>query len=189
NDGPNMPKSNDVTPMSRSALMSPAKSAAPPVNSLRCPSTVPFGCASGLDDTRYASDTAFGSRPAFSVMPRNFAAPALKRSSVSIGNCGLVPIGYHASPYFAVRRMAGPLSPPIQIGIDFCTGFGGNSTSLNFTYLPSNFGASLVQSSLQTIMNSSVTAPRSANGSAPMAMNSSSHQPAPMPSVNRPFDR
>ncbi len=50
--GPNMPKSNDVTPASRNALMSPAKSAAPPVNSLRSPSTVPFGCASGLDDTR-----------------------------------------------------------------------------------------------------------------------------------------
>ena len=54
-----------ITPTSGSARISPAKSAAPPVNSLRSPSTVPFGCASGLDDTRYASPTADGSRPAF----------------------------------------------------------------------------------------------------------------------------
>ena len=169
--------------------MSPTKSAAPPVNSLRSPSTVPFGCASGLDETRYASATADGSRPAFSVRSRSFATPALNRVSVSIGNCGLVPIGYHASPYFAVRRSAGPLSPPTQIGIDFCTGFGVNTTSENFTYLPSNFGSSFAHSSLQTIIHSSVTAPRSSNGGAPIASNSSLHQPAPIPSVSRPFDR
>src|SRR6185437_2041107 len=50
--GPNRPKSKAVTPTSCRALMSPTQSAAPPVNSLRSPSTVPFGCASGLDDTR-----------------------------------------------------------------------------------------------------------------------------------------
>src|SRR4051794_8301184 len=38
-------------------------------------------------------------------------------------------------------------------------------------------------------IHSSVTYPRSSNGAAPIASNSSRHQPTPMPSVSRPFDR
>src|SRR5262249_56942821 len=114
------------------------------------------GCASGLDDTGYTSPTEPGSRPNFAASSRSFAAPPLNRVSVSIGNCGLVPIGYHASAYLAVRRSAGPLSPPTQIGIDFCTGFGVNTTSSNFTDLPSNFGSFFDHSSLHAIIHSSV---------------------------------
>ena len=39
-----------------------------------------------------------------------------KRFSMSSRLRGLVPIGYQASPSLAVRRIAGPLSPPTQIG-------------------------------------------------------------------------
>src|SRR5277367_2614289 len=138
---------------------------------------------------RYANPIAAGSRPAFAVRSRNLTAPAFNRVSVSIGNCGLVPMGYHASAYFAVRRIAGPLSPPTQIGIDACTGFGVNTTSENFTYFPSNDGSSFDHNSLQTIIHSSVTWPRSSNGGALITSNSSLHQPAPIPSVSRPFDR
>jgi hypothetical protein len=42
--------------------------------------------------------------------------PAARRLRLSSGKDGLVPIGYQASAYFAVRRSAGPDSPPTQIG-------------------------------------------------------------------------
>src|ERR1700735_2710431 len=57
-----------------------------------------------------------------------------------------------------------------------------------FTYLPAKLGSSLVHSSRQASRYSSVTAPRSSNGSVPIASNSSRHQPAPTPSVSRPSD-
>ena len=117
------------------------------------------------------------------------AKPALNRLTVFIGNCGLVPTGYQPWAYFTVRRSAGPLSPPTQIGIGFCTGFGVNTTSSKFTYFPENFGSSAVHNSRQAAIHSSVTYPRSSNGAAPIASNSSRHQPTPMPSVSRPFDR
>ena len=88
-----------------------------------------------------------------------------------------------------MRRSAGALSPPTQIGIGCCTGFGVNTTSENFTYLPSKRGSSFDHSSLQAIIHSSVTWPRSSNGAAAIASNSSRHQPTPMPRVRRPFDR
>jgi len=46
----------------------------------------------------------------------------------------------------------------------------------------------LVHNSRQASRYSSVTAPRSANGSVPIASNSSRHQPAPTPSVSRPSE-
>ncbi len=63
-----------------------------------------------------------------------------------------------------------------------------NTTLVNFAYLPSKRGSSCSHSSLHAIMYSSVTAPRSSNGGVPTASNSSFIQPAPMPSVRRPFD-
>jgi len=50
-------------------------------------------------------------------------------------------------------------------------------------------GASADQSSWHAAIHSSVTLPRSSNGAAPMASNSSRHQPTPMPSVRRPLER
>jgi hypothetical protein len=88
-----------------------------------------------------------------------------------------------------VRRKSGPLSPPTQIGIGFCTGFAVKSTSSNLTYFPENLGKSAVQSSLHTSIHSSVTCLRSSNGAAPVASNSSRHQPTPIASVRRPLDR
>src|SRR5438045_8200655 len=55
-------------------------------------------------------------------------------------------------------------------------------------YLPLKLGLSLLHSSRQTAIVSSVTAPRSSNGSVPTASNSSLHQPTPMPQVKRPSD-
>jgi hypothetical protein len=87
-----------------------------------------------------------------------------------------------------VRRSAGALSPPTQIGIGFCTGLGVKTTSSKLTYLPLNFGASADHSSWHAAIHSSVTLPRSSNGAAPMASNSSRHQPTPMPKVRRPLE-
>src|SRR5881275_2815790 len=56
------------------------------------------------------------------------------------------------------------------------------------TYLPSKRGFSSVHKTRQTAIVSSVTAPRSSNGSVPIASNSSLHQPTPMPQVKRPSD-
>ena len=130
-----------------------------------------------------------GSRPAFSQAPRKRSICFSKRLTVFIGNWGLVPTGYQPCAYRAVRRKAGALSPPTQIGMGFCAGFGLKVTSSNFTYFPSNFGYSAVQSSWQAAIHSSVTEPRSSKGAAPMASNSSRHQPTPMPRVRRPLDR
>ena len=68
--------------------------------------------------------------------------PALKRLSVFIGNCGLVPTGYQHRHSARCGATPGALSPPTQIGIGCCTGFGVNTTSENFTYLPSKRGSS-----------------------------------------------
>src|SRR5260370_21573809 len=114
--------------------------------------------------------------------------PACNRASVSSRFRGLVPIGYQASPSRAVRRIAGPLSPPTHTGIRCCTGRGWKKTFENLAYLPLKLGFSLLHSSRQTAIVSSVTAPRSANGSVPIASNSSWHQPTPMPQMKRPSD-
>src|ERR1051325_1238299 len=119
--------------------------------------------------TRKAMAISFGLRPDFSANPCMRARPLLKRLTVFIGNCGLVPTEYQPWAYLTVRRSAGPLSPPTQIGIGFCTGLGVNTTSSKITYLPVNFGDSAVQSSLQAAIHSSVTCPRSSKGAAPIA--------------------
>ena len=54
--------------------------------------------------------------PMASTASGSRATCALKRARLSSGLAGLVPIGYQASPSCAVRRSAGPLSPPTQIG-------------------------------------------------------------------------
>src|SRR5437764_3124869 len=59
----------------------------------------------------------------------------------------------------------------------------------NLAYLPLKLGLSLLHSSRHTAIVSSVTAPRSSNGSVPIASNSSLHQPTPMPQVSRPSDK
>src|SRR5437763_12697666 len=58
-----------------------------------------------------------------------------------------------------------------------------------FAYLPLKVGFSSVHSTRQAAIVSSVTAPRSSNGSVPIASNSSLHQPTPMPQVKRPSDK
>ena len=60
--------------------------------------------------------------------------------------------------------------------------------SEKLTYLPSNFGLSLVHSSMNALRYSLVTAPRSAKGGASSNSNSSSIQPTPAPRINRPLE-
>ncbi len=176
--------------MSRSALMSAATSAGGPANRRCSPSPACGGAVSPNTVTRKLRPTALGSRPASAVILRRRATWVLKRVRLSSGFCGLVPIGYHASPMRAARRSAGPLSPPTQIGgCGFCTGFGSKPILENRTCLPSNFGASLVQSSTKARTYSSVTVPRASKSGASMASNSSRIQPAPIPSVSRPPER
>ena len=130
-----------------------------------------------------------GSRPTRRASSCNLATPWEKRSAVFSGNSGLEPIGYHASPSATVRRNAAGLSPPTQIGgCGFCSGLGLKLMFSNFAYLPSKRGSSSVHSVLNIRRYSSVTLPRSENGGAPMARNSSSIQPAPIPTVTRPCD-
>ena len=101
----------------------------------------------------------------------------------------MAPTGCQASPSRAARLMAGLLCPPIQMGgYGFCTGLGRKVMSEKLTYLPSNLGSSLVQSSMKAWRYSSVTAPRSAKGGASRSSNSSSIQPTPAPRINRPLD-
>src|SRR5207237_1961117 len=76
-----------------------------------------------------------GSRPPFRSNCGWSAGACSNELTVFIGNCGLVPTGYQPWAYLTVRRSAGLLSPPTQIGIGFCTGLGVNTTSSNFTYL------------------------------------------------------
>src|SRR5437764_2293224 len=124
--------------------------------------------------------TALESRPASRVSLRSRSMPAVRRLRLSIGKAGLLGIGYQASPYLAVRRSAGPDSPPTQIGMPpFCVGLGAKVILSKATYWPENFGRSLVHSSLKAATYSSVTLPRSAKGGAPIASNSSFIQPAP----------
>src|SRR6202012_4676103 len=99
---------------------------------------------------------------------------AVRRFRLSIGKAGLFGIGYQASPYLAVRRSAGPDSPPTQIGMPpFCAGLGAKAILAKLTNLPAKRGVWLVHSSLKAATYSSVTLPRSANGGAPIASNSS----------------
>src|SRR5678816_2649320 len=94
--------------------------------------------------------TALASRPASRVSLRNRSMPAVRRLRLSIGKAGLLGIGYQASPYLAVRRSAGPDSPPTQIGMPpFCAGLGAKVILSNFTNSPENLGLSLVHSSLK----------------------------------------
>src|ERR1700704_1775937 len=107
--------------------------------------------------------------------------PPWNRFSVSRRNFGLVPIGYQASPSQAVRRNAGPLSPPTQIGTRFCTGRGWKKMFEKFAYLPLKRGFSSVHSTRQAAIVSSVTAPRSSNGSRPHPPQSFLPPPPPLP--------
>src|SRR5512134_3325065 len=130
-----------------------------------------------------------GSRPALRAASCSCAIPCENLSALLRGNSGLDPIGYHASPSVAVRRSAAGLSPPTQTGgCGFCTGLGMKLTLSNWAYLPSKRGLSSVHRVLNTRRYSSVSLPRSANGGAPMARNSSSIQPAPTPTVTRPCE-
>ncbi len=77
-DGPNRPKSNAVTPTSDSALMSPTIVGSAAGEQLALAVHRAFRLR--LRVGRYAigqPDGDAGSRPAFSVMPRSFATPAL----------------------------------------------------------------------------------------------------------------
>ena len=130
-----------------------------------------------------------GSRfSAVAISPSRATAP-INCSIEPSGKRGLLPIGYQVSPYRAVRRNAGPLSPPIHIGgYGFCRGLGRKLMFLNWTNSPSNTGSSSVHSILNACRYSSVTRPRWSNGGAPSASNSSRIQPAPTPSVIRPCE-
>src|SRR3984893_5247202 len=177
-----------LTPSFASSRISATQSASLPVNSSAFPSIERRGLVPGPVSTRREIVISDGLRPAFSANPRNRIRPVLKRLTVFIGNCGLVPTGYQPWAYLAVRRSAGPLSPPTQIGIGFCTGFGMNTTSSNFTYLPENFGNSAVQSFLAGIHPfvgdlAAVVERRRAD-----RFEFFGHQPTPMPSVSRPLD-
>ena len=56
-------------------------------------------------------------------------------------------------------------------------------------YLPSNVTGSVVHTARMSFTYSSVTAPRSSNGGAPSASNSSRSQPTPAPRITRPRER
>src|SRR5258705_9411981 len=128
--------------MARSARISAATSAAGPANKRCSPSLACGGAVSPNTVTRKLRPTALGSRPASAVILLRRAAWALKRDRLSSGFCGLVPIGYQASPMRAARRIAGPLSPPTQIGgCGVFTGFGGEHIFEQFTCLTSILGA------------------------------------------------
>src|SRR5436305_13617397 len=114
--------------------------------------------------------------------------PPSNRFSVSSRLRGLVPIGYQASPSRAVRRIAGPLSPPTQIGTRFCTGRGWKKILEHLAYLPLKLGVSLLHSSRQTAMVSSVPAPRSATGAGPVVAASSLPPPSATAPANPPSD-
>src|SRR5262249_56041918 len=92
-------------------------------------------------------------------------------------------------PSQAVRRKAGPLSPPTQIGTRFCTGRGWKKMFEKLAYLPLKVGFSSVHSTRQAAIVSSVTAPRSSKASVPIASTSSLHHPTPIPQVRRPSER
>ena len=115
--------------------------------------------------------------------------PASKRFIESSRLRGLVPIGYQASPSRAVRRIAGPLSPPTQIGDALLHRLRLEEDVGEFGVFAAEAAGSRWSTARgSTAIVSSVTAPRSSNGSVPIASNSSLHQPTPMPKVNRPSD-
>ena len=92
-------------------------------------------------------------RIAAGLAPSAGAAARRRRSArlrLSSGKAGLLGIGYQASPILAVRRSAGPDSPPTQIGMPpFCAGLGAKVILSNFTYSPEKLGLSFVHSSLE----------------------------------------
>ena len=94
--------------------------------------------------------------------------------------------GTQPSPYFAARRIAGLVFPPIQIGgCGFATGRGSKTMSSNSTYLPWYSGRSSVHRTLIASRYSSLIGPRSARGTL-RTSNSFSKCPMPMPRIERP---
>src|SRR5262245_17849846 len=138
--------------------------------------------------TRMVNAIDFGSRPArraHSWICFTFAAYS---SGPSIAG-GRIPMGCQPSPIVAARRSAAPVCPPIQIGMPpRCTGLGSTWMSRTEQYLPSNVTGSVVHADRISRMYSSVTGPRSSNGGAPSASNSSRSQPTPAPRMTRPFE-
>ena len=102
-----------------------------------------------------------GSRPAFSDTRCRRSTPSFRRAGVLSGMVWLFDPGYQASPNLTVRRSAGALSPPTQIGrCGLAAGFGSNITLSNFAYLPSSAGRGSSHNARHAVRYSSVTAPR-----------------------------
>ena len=98
-------------------------------------------------------------------------------------------ITYQPSPRATNRRMAGALVPPMMIGTRGCwAGRGSICQSCQSTNWPLKLTVSPVQAAVMASMYSSPRGPRSWNGT-PRALNSSSSQPTPRPSMRRPPDR
>ena len=139
--GPNMPKSNAVTPTSDNALMSP---------------TI-VGRAAG-EQLALAVDRALRlrlrvRRHAIGQSDVRRIAPGLLGHAAQLGDAGLEAAsacpsgiaGWCRSDTRRRRSSRCAASPDrsrrrSRSGSAVCTGLGGNSTSENFTYLPSNFG-------------------------------------------------
>src|SRR2546425_23919 len=97
--------------------------------------------------------------------------------------------GIWATDRRPARRSAAGLSPPTQMGgCGRCTGLGANRTCAKRQYVPSNVGVSCVHSSRKARIYSLLTAPRSSNGGAAMATNSSRIHPTPHPTMTRPWE-
>ena len=93
--------------------------------------------------------------------------------------------GKKPSPSRPARRAAALLWPPMTIGMLACAGPGREYTSVNDETSPSWVAGSPAHSARRAATWSSVRLPRSAKGT-PMASNSSSSHPTPMPSSTRP---
>ncbi len=167
--------------------MSEAISSELPIKRRRFPGVICF--SRSKSEPLSATRMFFGSRPAFSAYSRNIDI-SLATSSGSSGIVGTPPIGCQPSPSRAARRIACWLWPPIQIGIaGFCMGLGRKTMLEKLQYLPLNIGLSLVHNSRNAAMYSSVTLPRSLNGSVRIVSNSSFIQPTPAPTITRPPDK
>src|SRR5690554_5458366 len=84
-----------------------------------------------------------------------------------------------------MRCNTGSASPPNQMGIGFCTGFGAKAALAKDTNSPWNDGEPLLHNSIIARMYSSQIAPRLLNGTLRM-VNSSSIQPTPNIGTARP---
>jgi len=101
-------------------------------------------------------------------------------SSGSNGIVGTPPMGCQPSPRRAARRIACLLWPPIQIGIvGFLHGLGEKDDVGKVAIFAAVAWVIAGQSSLNAAMYSSVTLPRSSNGSVPRVSNSSFHPADP----------